>query len=193
MAHGVFEPSDADDDTSTPFALPVELTRKIAAISEASVKAKTKSKLDWALGYARQGAHVFPAKDWLGEPLVKNWHGAATTTRAKIIEWWGGEFKKADIAAVPDQSGHCVLLAIGEAGEDNYCQLEGQHDLKPAFTFTSGRGNQLYWFTPAGFPSVKLGDGLHLIGDGRFVFLWPSLAYASEEIPDECRAKNWSA
>ncbi len=192
MAHGIFEPTDADNDTCalpSAFTLPVTLTRKIVTIGKESAVSKTKSRLDWALSYARMGIHIFPARAWHGEPLVKNWHSAATTSRAKIIEWWGAdEFKKADIGAVPDKSGHCVMLEVGEAGWSSYLAIENKcGGLRPEFTFDNDKGNSLYWFKQASLPSVKMDLGLFLIGDGRFVFLPPSLAYTDEEIPDECR------
>jgi Bifunctional DNA primase/polymerase, N-terminal len=93
--------------------LPIELARLIGAAEDS--EARPIGKLDWALRWAKQGLHVFPCEHFTGIPLVSNWYRAAATQKATIAEWWS-ENPTADPAAVPDKSGHYVILAIREDG-----------------------------------------------------------------------------
>ena len=59
--------------------------------------------LDWALHHAATGVHVFPAENFVGNPLIEDWYDKATTVPKQIISWWT-QWPTADIAAVPDRA-----------------------------------------------------------------------------------------
>src|SRR5690349_15985472 len=160
--------------------LPSELSRKIGALPElagAVDETMPEPLLDWAIRWAKQGLRIFPCKSFLGTPITPKWYGAATCHVAQLVEWWS-ETPDADIAAVPELSGHFVLAAIGRNGRTSLDALEKQYGaLTPAFATESRWGDRHLWFEGRALSSHDLlGPGLHVLGPGRFVYMPASLA-----------------
>jgi len=168
-------------------SLPDELARKIGAKPPLPGEdtPEPDAMLDWALRYAAQGLHVFPCETYIGLPSVDQWHAIATTKTCQLVKWWT-ENPDADIAVVPDRSGHLVILAVGDEGQDSFEALEGKYgELQPEFIFESKRRNATqYWFSGTAFSSSHLiGKELFVFGPGRFLFLPPSTSRVEPEFP----------
>src|SRR5579859_1829358 len=100
------------------------------------IATQPRTRLDWALWWAAKGMLVFPCESFLGTPLEPKWYGVATSERPAIVSWWTGS-PSADIAAVPERTGHYVLVAHGQRGRASLFELEGEYDaFDPAFTYT---------------------------------------------------------
>ena len=141
----------------------------------ALVPVSRKTKLDHALGYASRGLHVFACDEFLGLPLIDNWYGGATDKREQVVHWWSNA-PTADIAAVPEKSGHYVIIVTGQPGRESLALFESEHGtLKPAFRYCNHWDCEHLWFVGSSH-SARIGEGLHLIGAGRYVYLSPSLA-----------------
>ncbi len=161
-------------------SLPLDLARRIGAISDlvgSPDEVLPQTQLDWALRWAHRGLHVFPCQSILGTPIPKKWYAVATPEVSHIVEWWS-ETSDADIAAVPELSGHFVFAVCGEAGEQSLAALESRHGkLAPEFETDTRWGIRHLWFKGRALTSHDyLGAGLNVIGPGRFVFLPDSLA-----------------
>jgi hypothetical protein len=140
--------------------------------------AKPKTKLGWAMHWARRGIHVFPCQRWLGRPLVPKWYSAATTQPDKLVDWWS-EWPEADIGAVPNASGHYVIAACGQMGRNSLAILEIMHGkLEPEFRYETRWHDQHLWFHGKDAISSRddLGLHLHLVGPGCMLYMPPSLA-----------------
>jgi hypothetical protein len=160
--------------------LPPDLARKIGALPEFTGTDSgplPETMLDWAIRWAERGLHVFPCKSFLGIPIPPKWYCAATTEVAQVIEWWS-ETPDADIAAVPDKSGHFVLAAVGSRGLASLDNLEKQYGaLSPAFATETACSSVHLWFEGKAMTSHNhLGPGLHVYGAGTFVYMPASLA-----------------
>lgn len=134
--------------------------------------------LDHALRWARDGVNVFPCRRFLGSPLVTRWYAAATKDAGQIIEWWS-DHVDADIAAVPDQSGHFVIVASGEEGADSLAAIEAEYGPLPAeFRYQNRlQDSEHLWLRGSAVTSHnRLGPGLHVLGRGHYVYLSPSWA-----------------
>jgi hypothetical protein len=132
--------------------------------------------LDHALGWvALRGLHVFACEEFLGEPHTDNWYRAATTERDKIVQMWSQD-PTADVAAVPERSGHYVLIAVGEAGAESKARFEEENGLlQPEFKYWNYFGAEHLWFKGSAFTS-RIDQAFHIIGPGRYVYLPPSHA-----------------
>jgi hypothetical protein len=131
--------------------------------------------LDHALAHASRGLHVFACERFLGIPNIDSWYVGATTDRAKIIKMWADD-PTADIGCVPEKSGHYVIVCTGELGRASLEFFEAEHGaLKPAFHYRNFWDAEHFWFVGSS-PSIRIDEALHLIGDGRFVYLNPSFA-----------------
>jgi hypothetical protein len=118
---------------------------------------------------------VFPCARFLGLPQLNNWFGQCSDKREKIIQWWA-EDPIADIAAVPEKSGHYVIVVSGEAGRESLARFEEEHGvLKPAFRQSNFFDSEHLWFKGKSH-TARIDEGLHLIGNGRFVYMAPSYA-----------------
>lgn len=164
--------------------LPDDIARQIAGIPlEGGAARRLGTPLEWALQWiaSPRVLRVFPCEKWLGVPLVKkpkHWWTEATSDRSRVVEWWS-EHSDADIAAVPDKSGHFVIRLIGDEGVESFAELEEQHGpIVPEFQYQTRHGDRHLWFksTAAVSSRNRLGLGIEVIGPGRFVFLPPSLA-----------------
>ena len=138
--------------------------------------------LDHALRWADRGLSIFPCQRFLGRPIVTGtakttWYTEATGNRSAIVSWWSAT-PDADIAAVPEMSGHFVLIATGERGRDSLYALEDEHgDLGGEFEYENAWGDLHLWFKGSALTSHNvIGKGLHIIGAGNFVYLAPSFA-----------------
>jgi Bifunctional DNA primase/polymerase, N-terminal len=133
--------------------------------------------LDWALRWASRRLRVFPCKSWLGSPIPPKWYRSATYEVAQLVEWWS-ETPDADIACVPDLSGHFVLSVVGDDGLESLDTLESKYgELAPMFVTESRWGALHYWFAGRALSSRNLlGPGLIVYGPGSFVYMPASLA-----------------
>jgi hypothetical protein len=127
-------------------------------IIDAINTAKPETQLDWALHWAKKGLKIFPCVEFLGK-------------------WWSLN-PHADIAAVPDLSGHFVILAVGERGLNNLARLEIEHgDFKPEIMTWTCWGDFALWFPGTAVASRnKLADRVHVVGPGGYVFMQNSAA-----------------
>jgi hypothetical protein len=156
--------------TTAPSPSPTVCNNPAALVPEGR-----KTMLDHALEHAGRGLHVFPCEEFLGLPLVDNWYSAATTKREKLVQWWS-DTPDADIAAIPEKSGHYVIVVTGEAGRDSLARFEEEHGvLKPAFRYVNFWDSEHLWFTGSSH-SARIDECLHLVGAGRYVYLSPSHA-----------------
>jgi hypothetical protein len=141
----------------------------------AFVPATVKSMLDHALDYIGRGLHVFPCDQFLGLPQLDNWYAGASTNPEKVVQWWSAD-PSADVAAVPEKSGHYVIVATGDTGRESLHRFEMKHGvLKPTFRYANLWDCEHLWFLGKAY-SARIDLGLHLIGAGRYVYLSPSAA-----------------
>ena len=138
--------------------------------------ARPVSQIGWALHWQKKGLVLFPCSEFLGDPLISNWYapanrGGATNDEAGIIAWWA-QWPGADIAAVPHKSGHFVIIAIKEEGGD---ESLGERELPPPeFEHWAPWGEHHLWFKAPGTVQTshhRLGQGLHVMGAGSYVYL----------------------
>jgi hypothetical protein len=133
------------------------------------------SMLDHALQWAGKGLHIFPVEQFLGLPKMNTWYKAATPDTAAIAQWWADD-PTYDIAAVPQKSGHYVIVCTGEIGRDSLAQFEMERGvLKPAFRYRTHWNAEHLWFKGEAH-SGRIDDGLHLVGAGQYIYLAPSAA-----------------
>jgi hypothetical protein len=168
----------------TPIIVEERILKKLPTCSDpaAFVPEDEKTMLDHALQWAGKGLHVFSCRHFLGAPEHDNWFAAATTDRGKIINMWTAD-PAADIAAVPEKSGHYCIVVTGETGRESLEQFEMERGaLKPVFRHFNQWDAEHLWFVGSSH-SARIGPCLHLVGSGRFVYLPPSFA------PDSLR---WS-
>lgn len=170
--------------------LPGDLARRIGAAPPLPGEAgpEPQTMMDFALHWSRQGLCVFPCENYVGQPLVEKWHKAATNNASQIAEFWSAH-PEADIACVPDRSGHFVIGIVGKIGLASLRKIEGEHGrLKPAFVVNNRWGNQYLFFSGVALSSHdELGKGVHVFGTGRYLFLPPSLTRIGEELPADQR------
>lgn len=157
-----------------------DLARKIGAVAElvgTDDDPLPETMLDWAIRWAQQGLHIFPCKSFLGSPIPPKWYSVATNNVSQLVEWWS-ETPNADIAAVPELSGHFVLAAVGVNGLASIDALEeGYGALCPLFTTETIWGDLHLWFKGRALTSHGLlGPGVHVHGPGTFVYMPASLA-----------------
>ena len=170
--------------------LPAKLARQIGAAPPLPGEAgpEPQTMMDWALHYSRRGLYVFPCDNYVGNPLMEKWHKAATTNASQIAEFWAPS-AEADIACVPDRSGHFVIAVVGKMGLVSLQKIETQYGrLDPAIAVDNRWHNRLLFFSGIALSSCEqLGPGIHVLGAGRYVFLPPSMARIPEELPDDQR------
>jgi hypothetical protein len=147
-----------------------------------------RSRLDHAVRWARDfGLSVFPVRRFLGEPLVKP--SQATSDLKQVVALWQ-KHRGADIAAVPSDSGHWVLIADGIVGRTSLMMLESElgTDDEPAelgsvLSYLDCWDAFHLWFPANGKTVItshhRLGRNLHVIGDGAYCFLPPSIGPAA--------------
>lgn len=176
----------AGDVLSNKGFLPDALARRVGAAPPLPGEAgpEPQTMMDWALHWARKGLHVFPCENYVGNPLVEKWHKAATKNASQISEFWSA-FPDADIACVPDLSGHFAIGIVGNTGLASLQKIEGAYGkLSPALVVKNRWNNQYLFFCGGALSSHdELGLGVHVFGAGRYLFLPPSLARIAEELP----------
>jgi hypothetical protein len=154
------------------------LARLIGIIApDCNEENEPETMLDCALQWARKGLCLFPCRRFLGTPLVAKWYSAATACPEAIVAWWT-ETPDADIAAVPDRSGHFAIVAAGNLGNASLIEFEARRGELPAeFRYETPYGDTHVWLKGSAYTSHhKLGRGLHVLGAGHFLYLPPSLA-----------------
>ena len=131
--------------------------------------------LDHALRWADKGLHIFPVEMFLGLPVVNNWSKAATTDTDAIAQWWATD-PTYDIAAIPQKSGHYVIVVSGATGREALADVEEEHGaLKPAFRYRTHWNAEHLWFKGDSH-SDRIDDGLYLVGAGQYIYVAPSAA-----------------
>jgi hypothetical protein len=152
--------------------LPAALLERMGVQTE-DEKPEPLIMLDWAMNWAKQSIHVFPCRRYLGSPLTPRWYAEATTSKAQIVEWWSTS-PEADIAGVPDRSGHFVIVASGDEGADSLAEIEAEHGPLPTdFRYLNRtEDSEHLWLKGSAITSHnRLGRGLHVLGAGHFVYL----------------------
>jgi hypothetical protein len=172
--------NDATEAALSSGIVPPDLARVIGAAPElvgTGDKPLPETMLDWAIRWAERRLHLFPCKSFLGTPIPPKWYREATPNVAQLVEWWS-ETPDADIAAVPDLSGHFVLAAVGSRGLASLDALEMRFGtLSPIFATETRWGDNHLWFHGRALTSHNLlGPGLHVCGPGTFVYMPASLA-----------------
>jgi hypothetical protein len=163
--------------TATQARLPSELAERIG-MQTAEKKPVPLMMLDWALQWANRGIHIFPCRRFLGIPLVSKWYAEATDDAEQIVEWWS-EWSEADLAGVPDKSGHFVIAASGNDGAESLAEIEAEYGALPtAFRYFNRMGDSEHlWLKGSAVTSHhRLGRGLHVLGRGHYVYLPESWA-----------------
>lgn len=157
----------------------VELGQRLGIISARhGLDPEPETPMDHALQWARRGLCIFPCERFLGLPLVQKWHSAATCATSTIVEHWS-TWQDADIAGVPDRSGHFVIVAVKEQyGDLSLMELEDElGELPVDFRYTNRWGDEHLWLTGSAMTSHhKLGRGLHVLGAGTYCYLPDSWA-----------------
>jgi hypothetical protein len=150
------------------------LAQRISAINS---KTAPQTRLDWALWWAKRGMSVFPAEHFLGTPLEPKWYSTASSERKDVVAWWAA-MPTADIAAVPERSGHFVIVAHGPRGRMSLFELEDEYGALGADFFYATRWGDLHVWLKGDAHSSRGGlrPGLDVVGAGRFLFLPPSSA-----------------
>jgi hypothetical protein len=166
------QPRSSLRHTTTRLDLPAALLERMGVQTEGE-NVEPLIMLDWALRWAKQSIHVFPCRRYLGIPLVQKWYAEATTRTAQIVDWWAAS-PEADIAGVPDQSGHFVIVSSGDEGADRLAEIEREHGPLPAdFRYLNRtEDSEHLWLKGRAITSHnRLGSGLHVLGAGHFVYL----------------------
>src|SRR5438045_2978955 len=166
-------------DMDTVSALHPDLAQQIGllpAVEGADTSSATPSlPIDWALYWHARGLHIFPCKRFLGTPIPTNWYKDATDKRSTIIEWWSTwELQDADLAAVPERSGHFVIAAYAdEGGPETLDALEDNYGEIPAdISYETRWGDVYLWLKGCVYTRRNaLGPGVHTLGSGQYVFL----------------------
>lgn len=173
----IFLPRTANKRYGSAPVLPPELAKRIG-MQTAEKAPEPLLMLDWALRWATRDLHVFPCQRFLGIPLVAKWYAAATDDAARIVEWWS-EWPEADIAGVPDKSGHFVIVASGEEGAESLADIEAEYGVLPtSFRYFNRSGDSEHlWLKGSAVTSHhRLGRGLRVLGGGHYVYLPASWA-----------------
>jgi hypothetical protein len=146
-----------------------------------------KSRLDHALHWARDyGLAVFPVERFLGTPLVKP--SQATSDLKHVVALWQ-EHPGADIGTVPGDGNHWVLIADGIVGRTSLIVLQDElgtdgepAEFDPVISYLDCWDAFHLWFPANGQTIItshhKLGRGLHVVGDGSYCYLPPSIGPA---------------
>jgi hypothetical protein len=153
-------------------AVPVDIQALIGGTEQ-----QPEAMLDWALHWAGRELCIFPVWRFLGLPLIENWYAEASRERGVVISWWTQE-PEADVAAVPDKSGHFAIVASSEEGQASLADLEARHGKLPAeFRYVNPYGDEHLWVRGhANTSHHRLGRGIHVLGAGHFVYLPASIA-----------------
>jgi hypothetical protein len=135
---------------------------------------------DWASHWARRKIHVFPCKPFTGEPLIKDVNDASHLPTL-VAAWWT-TWPDADIGALPHKSGHFVIVAAGEVGQASLESLTAEvGPLVPEFRHENRWADSHLWFKGRAYTSFnRLGQGLHVFGSGRIIFMPDSQAPNAE-------------
>lgn len=136
-----------------------------------------KSKLDWALRWAREGFFVFPVTPNAKTPQIQDWPSLATRDPAELAAWWG-QWPEANIGAVPGASGHVVLdvdVKADKRGDLTLEVLQLEHGPLPeTLTVETASGGRHIWLTlpgSCGNSASRLGGGIDTRGRRGFVVM----------------------
>lgn len=139
--------------------------------------------LDHALAYAALGIPVFPCMEKAKRPLTMHGVKDATTDEQTIRGWWA-RWPDANIAAAMGSGpAGAQLFAVDcdprNGGELTYEALIDETGPWPRTpqNMTGGGGTHDLFLIPEGetIPSTKLGQGIDLISDGKYIMLPPSV------------------
>lgn len=155
--------------------------------------ASDNKRLDAALWYARRGWAVLPlhtpsksGRCSCGQrPCAssgkhpRTLHGVkdATTDRATIRDWWR-EWPRANVGIATGSASGILVLDIDPRnhGEDTLATYLEQHGPLPDVPTvdTGGGGAHFFFKFPEGLGSVKLGPGIDVQGEGKYIVAPPS-------------------
>jgi hypothetical protein len=111
-------------------------------------------------------------------PPVKDWTTAATTTPARLRQWWQ-ETPGANVGIVTGQASHLVVIDVDprHQGDLNLEELQQTYQPLPETVMVlTGGGGQHYYFTcEEALPSCDLAHGIQFQTEGRLVVAPPSL------------------
>jgi hypothetical protein len=140
--------------------------------------ANPETQLDWALHWGSKGMMIFPAERFTGEPLIPHWYRDATDKSERLIEWFS-QWQTADIAAIPEKSGHYVLAVIADqGGHESLHRLREFHGDPPAEHITRDKWRNTFWWLSGTARTAhhRPYHGLHILGLGARVYLPDSWA-----------------
>ena len=143
--------------------------------------ANPETQLDWALHWGSKGLMIFPCERFTGEPLIPHWYRDATDKSERLIEWFS-QWQTADIAAIPEKSGHYVLAVIADqGGHESLHRLREFHGDPPAEHITRDKWRNTFWWMngTARTAHHRPYHGLHILGLGARVYLPDSWAPAA--------------
>lgn len=142
-----------------------------------SAQAPSRSLLA-ALGYAKRGWHVFPARPGGKSPATQHGFKDGTTEKARIVQWWQRDPDRNVAIVTGAPSGIAVLdIDTRSGGDETLASLEAKHGSLPqTLVAATGGGRHYYLELPAGqsVRSVKIGDGIDFKADGGYVIAPPS-------------------
>ena len=161
-----------------------------------------------ALGYARQGWHVFPLRQGSKQPATANGFKDATTDTAQVEAWWA-ENPNYNIGVATGLSGLAVLdIDVGHSegvdGWENLREWENKNaELPETLRATTPSGGYHYYYrAPEGTelgPSVNSSLGIDLRAGGSYTVLPPSYSaergacWEWENLEDGTGVAPWNA
>lgn len=136
-----------------------------------------------ALWYLQHGFAVLPvSRD--KRPLCDHGVRSASTDPRVIDQWWT-RWPDANIAVATGPISDVLVVDVDprNRGYSTLGELEFAHGSLCGPVARTGSGGEHYWFR---FPSIpdgmqlrgKLGDGIDILGAGRYCIVWPSVSSA---------------
>lgn len=178
-------------------------TNKPNALANPNCDADLKTRLDWALAYAKRGLAVFPlysirdghctcrrdcGKNAGKHPAVTGGFKVATTDARQIVAWWS-KWPDANVGiATGAVSGLVVVDIDGINGLAFLKNLVDRHVPLPRTAIVkTSRGWHLHFKLPAKCAPIpcSTGDGLDVRADGGYVVAPPS-RHASGHVYQWC-------
>lgn len=142
---------------------------------------ETRSMIDAALEYARQGFQVFPCEPAGKKPIIANWPDRATTDPVQIGEWWA-KWPNANIGMLTGRATGIVVVDLDTNGNgpENMSQLEIQHGHLPITpkAITGSGGVHLIFKYPENLlvkSRAGIVNGIDTRADGGYIIAPPSL------------------
>lgn len=138
-------------------------------------KPHPKTNLNAALKHAKAGLSVFPARPTNKRPYLKGWQDVATTSEAKIRQWWAKWPDAVPALPTGKKNGIAVMDIDRKNGKDGYEGLRklgyDPRTLSELQCATPSGGAHLYfkWRKGMGNSAAGLPVGVDVRGEGGFV------------------------